>query len=254
MSLRLLVVDDEPLARERLAALVAELPDAELAGVAASGEEALLLAGTLRPDAVLLDIRMPGMDGLEAAHHLARLPEPPAVIFTTAYDEHALAAFEAQAAGYLLKPVRPERLRAALEQARRLTRAQLAGIADAAGGMDATPMQRSGRRSRIAARLRDELRLVPVTDVICFIADQKYTTLRHTGGELLIEEPLKALEDEFAPDFVRVHRNALVALAQVESLERDAEGRLSVRLRHEAGTIAVSRRLASEVQRRLLQG
>jgi two-component system response regulator AlgR len=252
LSLRLLVVDDEPLARERLAALVAELPDAELAGVAASGEEALLLAGTLRPDAVLLDIRMPGMDGLEAAHHLARLPEPPAVIFTTAYDEHALAAFEA--AGYLLKPVRPERLRAALEQARRLTRAQLAGIADAAGGMDATPMQRSGRRSRIAARLRDELRLVPVTDVICFIADQKYTTLRHTGGELLIEEPLKALEDEFAPDFVRVHRNALVALAQVESLERDAEGRLSVRLRHEAGTIAVSRRLASEVQRRLLQG
>ncbi|MGH8244165.1 MAG: LytR/AlgR family response regulator transcription factor, partial [Steroidobacteraceae bacterium] len=89
MNLRVLVVDDEPLARERLSHLVEELPAVELAGVAASGEEALLLAGKLRPEVVLLDIRMPGMDGLEAAHHLARMPEPPAVIFTTAYDQHA---------------------------------------------------------------------------------------------------------------------------------------------------------------------
>ncbi|MGB5131917.1 MAG: response regulator, partial [Steroidobacteraceae bacterium] len=110
MKLRILIVDDEPLARERLAHLVEEVPEAELAGVAESGERALLLAGTLHPDVILLDIRMPGMDGLEAARHLARLPEPPAVIFTTAFDEHALAAFEVQAAGYLMKPVRQEKL------------------------------------------------------------------------------------------------------------------------------------------------
>jgi two-component system, LytTR family, response regulator AlgR len=240
MKLRVLVVDDEPLARERLSHLVEETPAAELAGVASSGEEALLLAGRLRPEVVLLDIRMPGMDGLEAARHLARMPEPPAVIFTTAFEQHALAAFDAQAAGYLLKPVRPEKLAEALERARRPTRAQLARIAEGTGGP----------RTRIAVRARDELRLIPVEDISCFVAEQKYTTLRHRGGMELIEEPLKALEEEFASGFVRIHRNSLVAIAHVEALERDAEGHHVVRLR--GGTsLPVSRRLASDVARRL---
>ncbi|MEX2148655.1 MAG: LytTR family DNA-binding domain-containing protein [Steroidobacteraceae bacterium] len=241
MKLRVLIVDDEPLARERLSHLVRDLPDAELAGVAATGEEALLLAGRLRPEVVLLDIRMPGMDGLEAAHHLARMPEPPAVIFTTAYEQHALAAFDAQAAGYLLKPVRPEKLAEALARARRPTRAQLPRIGEGA----------VQGRTRIAVRVRDELRMIPIDNVLCFIAEQKYTTLRHTGGEELIEEPLKELEDEFAGRFVRVHRNSLVAIAHVECLERDAEGRHSVQLRNGGGNLAVSRRLATEVARRL---
>jgi two-component system response regulator AlgR len=240
MNLRVLVVDDEPLARERLSHLVEELPAVELAGVAASGEEALLLAGRLRPEVVLLDIRMPGMDGLEAARHLARMPEPPAVIFTTAYDQHALAAFDAQAAGYLLKPVRQEKLAEALERARRPTRAQLARIAEGTGGP----------RTRIAVRARDELRLIPVEDIRCFIAEQKYTTLRHRGGDELIEEPLKALEEEFAGRFVRIHRNALVAIAHVEGLERDAEGHHQVRLQ-DGTTLPVSRRLATEVAKTL---
>ncbi len=240
MKLRVLVVDDEPPARERLSRLVEELPDAELAGVASTGEEALLLAGSLRPEVVLLDIRMPGMDGLEAAHHLARMPEPPAVIFTTAYEQHALEAFDAQAAGYLLKPVRPEKLQEALARARRPTRAQLSRIAEGAGGP----------RRRIAVRVRDELRLIPIESVLCFIAEQKYTTLRHVGGEELIEESLKELEDEFAARFVRVHRNSLVAIEHVECLERDAEGHHTVRLRN-GGSLAVSRRLATEVARRL---
>jgi two-component system response regulator AlgR len=240
MNLRVLVVDDEPLARERLALLVEELPAVELAGVAASGEEALLLAGRLRPEVVLLDIRMPGMDGLETAHHLARMPEPPAVIFTTAYEQHALAAFDAQAAGYLLKPVRPDKLQEALERARRPTRAQLARIAE----------DRGGPRTRIAVRVRDELRLIPVDSILCFIAEQKYTTLRHGAGEELIEESLKALEDEFAERFVRIHRNSLVAIAHIEGLERDVEGHYVVRMRG-GGTLAVSRRLAGEVARRL---
>jgi len=242
MKLRVLVVDDEPLARERLAHLVEEVPDAELAGVASSGEQALLLAGTLRPEVILLDIRMPGMDGLEAARHLSRMPEPPAVIFTTAFDEHALAAFEVQAAGYLLKPVRQEKLEEALARARRPNRAQLTRIADGAGG---------GPRTRIAIRARDELKLITVENILCFIADLKYTTLRHTAGEELIEEPLKALEDEFAASFVRVHRNSLVALAHVEGLEKDAEGHQVVRLRNGAGTLAVSRRLSADVARKL---
>jgi two-component system response regulator AlgR len=240
VNLRVLVVDDEPLARERLSHLVKELPEVELAGVAASGEEALLLAGRLKPEVVLLDIRMPGIDGLETAHHLARMPDPPAVIFTTAFDQHALAAFDAQAAGYLLKPVRLERLREALERARRPTRAQLARIAEGV----------AGPRTRIAVRTRDELKLIPVESVICFIAEQKYTTLRHAGGEELIEESLKSLEEEFASRFVRVHRNSLAAVAHIEGLERDADGHQFVRLKG-GTTLSVSRRLASEVASRL---
>jgi two-component system response regulator AlgR len=240
MKLRVLVVDDEPLARERLSHLVEEMPAAELAGVAASGEEAILLAGRLRPEVVLLDIRMPGMDGLEAANHLARMPEPPAVIFTTAYDQHALAAFDAQAAGYLLKPVRPDKLQEAIERARRPTRAQLTRIAEGA----------TGPRTRIAVRTRDELKLIPVEDIVCFVAEQKYTTLRHTGGEVLIEESLKSLEEEFGARFVRVHRNSLVAMAHIRGIERDSDGRQAVRLSGGA-ILPVSRRLASEVARRL---
>jgi two-component system response regulator AlgR len=240
VNLRVLVVDDEPLARERLSHLVEELPEVELAGVAASGEEALLLAGRLRPEVVLLDIRMPGMDGIEAARHLARMPEPPAVIFTTAYEQHALAAFDAQAAGYLLKPVRPDRLQEALERARRPTRAQLARIAE--GG--------SGARTRIAVRTRDELKLIPVEEIVCFVAEQKYTTLRHFTGEVLIEESLKALEEEFGERFVRVHRNSLVAVAHIVGVERDGEGHQAVRLRGGA-TLPISRRLVTEVLRRV---
>jgi len=242
VKLRVLVVDDEPLARERLSHLVEEMADAELAGVAASGEQALMLAGTLRPEVVLLDIRMPGMDGLEAARHLARMPHPPAVIFTTAFDEHALAAFEVQAAGYVLKPVRQEKLVEAIARARQPNRAQLTRIADGAGG---------GPRTRIAVRTRDQLKLIPVENIICFTAELKYTTLRHAGGDELIEEPLKALENEFAGSFLRIHRNSLVALAHVEGLEKDAEGRQVLRLRSGAGTLAVSRRLAAEVARKL---
>jgi len=240
MNLRVLVVDDEPLARERLSHLVEELPETELAGVAANGEEALLLAGRLKPEVVLLDVRMPGMDGLEAARHLARMPEPPAVIFTTAFEEHALAAFDAQAAGYLLKPVRPEKLQEALARARTPTRAQLTRIAEGV----------AGPRTRIAVRTRDQLKLIPIEHVLCFIAEQKYTTLRHTGGEELIEEPLKALEDEFGARFVRVHRNALASVDHIEAMDRDAEGHHHVRLRG-GSTLPVSRRLATDVAKRL---
>jgi len=241
VTTRVLIVDDEPPARARLRQLLAEIPGTECAGEAATGEEALSLTAATAPDVVLLDIRMPGIGGLEAARRLATLPEPPAVIFTTAYEQHALEAFEAEASGYLLKPVRRERLAAALERARRPSRAQRGNLQEPA----------AARRSHVSARIRDQIKLIPVSNVLCFIAEQKYTTVRHTGGEDLIEDSLRALEEEFGALFVRVHRNALVSLSQVEALEKDAEGRYSVRLRHGAGRLQVSRRLAAEVQRRL---
>jgi len=240
MTTRVLIVDDEPPARERLKQLLAELPDTELAGEAGSGEEALAVAAEARPDVVLLDIRMPGMGGLEAARHLASLTDPPAVVFTTAYEQHALEAFDAQASGYLLKPIRRERLASALERLRRPTRAQR------------TVTTEPGKaRTHVTARVRDQLKLIPVRDVLCFVAEQKYTTVRHVAGEDLIEDSLRSLEQEFPGEFVRVHRNALVAIAQIESLDRETDGRYAVRLRHGGGTLRVSRRLAAEVLRRL---
>ena len=240
MSLRVLVVDDEPPARERLKQLLAELPDTELAGEAGSGEEALAVAAETRPDVVLLDIRMPGMGGLEAARHLASLTDPPAVVFTTAYEQHALEAFDVQASGYLLKPIRRERLASALERLKRPTRAQR------------TVTTEPGKaRTHVTARVRDQLKLIPVRDVLCFVAEQKYTTVRHVAGEDLIEDSLRSLERQFPEEFIRVHRNALVAIEKIESLDRESDGRYAVRLRHGGGTLQVSRRLAAEVLRRL---
>jgi len=242
MTLRVLIADDEPRARERLRQMLADLPETECVGEAGNGEEAFTLAEACHPDIVLLDIRMPGMDGLEAARRLARLPEPPAVIFTTAFEQHALEAFDVQASGYLLKPIRRERLAAALERARRPSKAQLATLADSA------PAE---HRTHVSARVRDQLKLIPLGEVLCFIAEQKYTTVRHIGGEDIIDEPLRSLEEELGASFVRVHRNALVAIAQVDALEREADGRCVVHLRHGGGSLPVSRRLAAEVLRRL---
>lgn len=255
MSLGIAIVDDEQPARARLRALLGELssPDFPLSvsGEAADGLQALELAALARPDMVLLDIRMPGMDGLEVARHLALLPDPPAVVFTTAHDEYAMRAFEAEAIGYLLKPVRKEMLLTALERARRLTRRQLALVESlpAPGG---TP-QRKRQRTQVAIRVRDGLRLVRVADILYFAADQKYTTVRHLAGSDLIEDSLRALEEEFAADFVRVHRNALVNRHSVAGIERDAEGQHFVRLRDIDDRLQISRRQAAEIKVRLGQ-
>ena len=240
--LKALIVDDEPPARERLRSLLAEVPDVEVVGEAANGREALAQTHQLSPDVVLLDVRMPGMDGLEVARHLNVLEEPPAVIFTTAYDEYAVEAFAAQAAGYLLKPVRREQLEAALARAGRLTRAQLQKLAAAAGA--------AARRSHIAARRREGLRLIPIEEVQYFLADQKYTTVGHVNGEDLIEDSLRLLESEFGNAFVRIHRNALVGVKYLERIERNADGQYFVRLRGCAAPLQVSRRMASELKER----
>lgn len=240
--LRVLIVDDEPPARERLRSLLAEIADTEVVGEAANGHEALQEAHERAPDVVLLDVRMPGMDGLEAARHLNVLEEPPAVIFTTAYDQYAVEAFQAHAVGYLLKPVRREQLAAALTRAGRLTRAQLQRLA-AAGAAEA-------HRTHIAARHRDGVKLIPVEEVLYFLADQKYTTVRHVHGENLIDDSLRLLEREFGSAFVRIHRNALVGVRHLERIERNAEGQYLVHLRGCEAALQVSRRLAGELKER----
>lgn len=243
MKPRVLIVDDEPLARERLRALVGDLGVAVVAGEAASGLEAIELTLRARPDVVLLDIRMPGMDGLEAARHLSLLDPAPAVVFTTAYDAHALAAFEANAIDYLLKPIRPERLRGALEKAGTLSAARMA----AAGQARAAPQA----RTHFSALVKGSLRLVPLAEVRYLQAGQGYVSVFHPGGELLVEDSLRALEEELGQDFLRIHRNTLVAVAHVTALERAALGGASIVLRGLAERLPVSRRLLGQVRRRL---
>lgn len=243
--MRLMIVDDEAPARARLVQLLAEEAGHEVVAEAESGPAALAALDSAQPDILLLDIRMPGMDGLEVARHLAGLEQAPAVVFTTAYDEFALAAFDAGAVAYLLKPVRRERLLAALARASRLTRAQL-------GALDQRPALSRARR-HICARVRGELRLVAIEEVACFRADHKYVTVCHSGGELLIEESLKHLEEEFGSRFLRVHRNALVSLDHVAALERSPDGGARLRLRGVAEPLEVSRRALAEVKDRLKQ-
>jgi two-component system response regulator AlgR len=239
MRPRVLIVDDEAPARERLRSLLVELDQADVVGEAVTGEEALRRTVELVPDVVLLDVRMPGIDGIEAARHMNVLEHPPAVIFTTAFDEYALKAFDAQAVGYLLKPIRKEKLAAALAHAQRLTPPQLQKLT-----------AQSEARSHIAAKHREGLRLIPLEEIQFFLAEQKYTTVRHLEGEDLIEDSLRALEDEFGSRFVRIHRNALVSVRYLEGIERSADGQYFVRLRGCAAPLQVSRRMASELRER----
>ena len=232
--MRILIADDEPLARERLAAMLAEMPNVELVGEAVDGREAVTLAVEREADVVLLDIAMPELDGLEAARHLSHFEPAPAVVFCTAYDAHALAAFEASAVDYLLKPVRRERLAAALERAQRYTGERARTVNEHL----AEPV----RRTHLCARLRGGLKLVPVSEVAYFLAEDKYVLVRHDQGEVLIEESLKALETEFAERFVRIHRNCLVAVDRLSAMERHADGRVFVEVRGGSEPLEVSRR------------
>lgn len=232
--MRVLVCDDEQLARDRLVRLVDGIEGVEVVAEAANGREAVLAAQRVHPDVVLMDIRMPDMDGLEAAEHLSRTEQPPALIFCTAYDEHALDAFRVRALDYLLKPVSRDDLDAALARARKMTRVQ--------DSDDDSDEKSSQRRQHISARTHRGLELVPVNDIRYFLADQKYITVRHGGGEVLIDETLKDLETEFGDLFVRVHRNALVALGYIEGMEQAPAGHHQLRLRGLEETLVVSRR------------
>lgn len=236
--MRVLVCDDEQLARGRVKRLAEEIDGVTVVAEAADGREAVSEAQRTQPEVVLLDIRMPDMDGLEAASHLLNTERPPAVIFCTAFDEHALQAFKVHAVDYLLKPINRDDLAAALERARSLNRVQLETIKQEAGLVGET----SNERQHISARTHKGIELVPVNEIRYFQADQKYVTVRWPDGEVLIDETLKELEDEFGDRFVRIHRNALVALDFLEGMELAEQGHYQVRLRGLDDRLTVSRR------------
>lgn len=243
----IVIVDDEAPARERLREMLAEVGGWETVGEAANGKEALAVCAQQNPDVVLLDIRMPGMDGIELAGHLAALPTPPAVVFTTAYDEYAVKAFDAHAVGYLLKPVRREKLLKALEHAARMSRLKLNAL------LQENP--ELGVRDNIAATVAGSIQLIPVERVISFHADQKYVRMVYTAEsglqESLIDDSLKSLETELGDDFVRIHRHSLVRISAIDSLTAEAGGRHVVSLRISGDKVPVSRRHVAALKKRL---
>lgn len=235
--MRVLIADDEPLARARLAVLLRECAGAEVVANVGDGDAALAACARLQPDLLLLDIAMPGQDGIDVARRLAALPAPPQLVFCTAYEEHALAAYELRAADYLLKPVRLERLREALARADAL-RGRAAMVETAAFLL----MQVRG------APLR-----VPLRDVLYLTADDKYVTVHRVAGDVLTEQSLTAIEETFPGRFVRIHRACLVPAERLLGLTRDAAGAQRALI---AGTDAVpeiSRRNLAAV-RKLLRG
>jgi len=235
---RVLIADDEAPARARLRDLLdearASFPLA-LVEDAKTGREALERLNHEKVDVVLLDIRMPDMDGMEAARHMAAMPEPPAIIFTTAFDAYALKAFEVNAIDYLLKPIRLERLLTALKKTR--------------GGPPVSPaaLQAAANQPRrhLSVHERGKIHLVPLADVLYLRAELKYVTVRTVEREYLVEESLTSLETEFLQQFVRIHRNCLVARNAIAGFERnadEAESGWAVVVKGTGEKLAVSRR------------
>lgn len=243
--MNILIVDDEALARTRLRSLIEEIgPPCRVVGEADNGRQAVQRCRQNEVDLVLMDIRMPEMDGLEAAALLATSATPPAVIFVTAYDEHALAAFERHAVDYLLKPIRRERLQRAIEKAATLTRPQLQALQALQGVAD---------DAYVSVSFRGGLQRIPLAEVIYFQADNKYVTVCHSAGEALLEESLKSLEERFPQRLVRIHRNALIVRERLLGLKRLGSGACAVSLAGSAAELEVSRRHLPEV-RKLLRG
>ena len=236
--MKVLVVDDEPLAQQRLEQLLQDVEPVTEVIKANNGQQAVDICQQQKPDVVLLDIRMPGIDGLETAQHLSEMEKVPAIIFTTAYDEYALEAFKVNAVDYLLKPVRESKLRESLERACQLNRAQLNAIKN----------QPSGRQN-ITAKISGNIKLIPVSDILYFQADQKYVTVKHIHGETIIEDTLKDLQAEFETNFVRIHRNALVAIRYIDGIHKDTEGRSFVTLSESDDLVEISRRHLSAVKK-----
>lgn len=237
--MRVLICDDEHLARMRLVRLLEGCEgDFTVVAEAENGKEAIELVEQHQPDVVLMDIQMPAMNGLEAAQHLAKLDEPPAVILCTAYDEYAIKAFEVNAVGYLLKPVRKEDLEAAIQRAKVLNKTQLQAVKKEVSDEEPDLVQ----RSHISAKTHRGIELIPIADIRYFKADQKYVVVRHLGGEVLVDDTLKDFENDLGNRFVRVHRNALVSVAHISSLEMVSAGQYQVCFKDLEDKVQISRR------------
>jgi two-component system response regulator AlgR len=238
LALRVFIVDDEPPARNRLRDLLHDCSAQlalEVVGEAGNGQEALDKLSGISADVVLLDIRMPQMDGIELAQHLNKLPKPPVIIFTTAYDAYAIKAFELHAVDYLLKPIRLKRLFEALNHAR-----------------DAVPVQSEvlrdllpEPRKNLSIHERGKIHLIPIEQVLYLRAELKYITVRTAEREYLLEESLTDLEKEFAARFVRIHRNSLIAKDAIAGFEKggdEGESGWMVKLKGLDELLAISRR------------
>ena len=237
--MRVFIADDEAPARERLKELLADIAEevpTRVVGEARNGLEAIEQVPESGAQVLLLDIQMPGLGGVEVARHLAALESRPTVVFVTAHERHAVEAFELNALDYLLKPVRAERLAAALKKA----------AAAGAPGPEQLARAAEGAREYLSVVERNRIVLVPLRDILFLRAEQKYVTARTASREYLIEEPLIALEREFAARFVRIHRNCLVARSAIRGFERaagsDDEPHWLVVLEGLAERLAVSRR------------
>ncbi|MBX2809835.1 MAG: LytTR family DNA-binding domain-containing protein [Cellvibrionaceae bacterium] len=239
----ILLVDDEPLARGRLRRLLSDL-NYEAISEARNADHAWELITDYDPAIVLLDIEMPGTNGLQLAQRITALDKPPAIIFTTAYDNYALDAFDTLAAAYLLKPIQREKLQQALLKAGTLTKLQL-------DSLDQSQQDRKQQRQHITAKGHRGVELIALEDIRYFMADQKYVQVVSLQGEVLIDETLKELETELSDRFVRVHRNALVSIQHIAGLDRDQQGHYRVRLQGIDETPLISRRYASKVKQLL---
>jgi len=240
--MNILIADDEHHARERLCALVHDLKgDYRVVGTVSDGGGVVSRCKEEPVDLVLLDIRMPMVDGMEAAAELAAMDTPPAVVFVTAFDRHAVEAFERGAIDYLVKPVRLERLRRALERARALTRPQLQALESAADVGDEAG-------ERICTSYRGGMECVELKKIIYFQAEQKYVVIHHMGGTLLLENSLKSLEQSYGDRFLRIHRNALVSRQRLTGIEKGPDGRCYARLRGCDDHLEISRRHQAEVR------
>lgn len=233
--LNILIIDDEKPARDRLLRLLEELPKYAVAGEAANSSQAMEKIRQLSPDILLLDISMPGMDGMTLARVLREGGASPAIVFCTAYQDQALNAFEVEAVDYLVKPVRAERLEAALEKASRLL------------GRDAEQQDEHYVRSSVGGKVV----LTPVHRVICLVSEDKYTTVIHEKGSTVIDESLTELEQKYPGLFFRVHRNALVSRKHLRGLQRTVEGQTQVLLSGTDRTPEVSRRNISSLRKLL---
>lgn len=235
MPLNILIADDETPARNRMRDLLSDIEDVTIVAEAKNGKEAIDLALQTKPDLMLLDIRMPVMDGIEAAQHAQKIEPKPHIIFTTAFDAYAIKAFDLNAIDYLLKPIRLERLQTAINKAHALKPAQIEAL---------KPLQKT--RTHLSIHERGRVLLVPIETIIYLRAELKYITVRTAEREYLIEESLTYLEAEFGERFIRLHRNCLVAppfIAGYEKrLNQDNEAQWVALLKGINETITISRR------------
>lgn len=237
---KVMVVDDEPLARERLKSMIDGMAGYQWVGEAGDGVAAIGLAQEYQPDLILLDIAMPGMNGLETARHFSGFDHAPAVIFCTAYGDYALEAFDAAAVGYLLKPIRQEKLQEAMSKAAQPNRVQIKKL-------QALSVDTGPQKTHISTRSHRGVELLEIAQISHFASEDKYVFAHHAQGHTILEQSLKALEEELAGAFIRVHRNALVSIQHIEALERGS-GEARLRLKGTDEKPQVSRRHLKELK------